>query len=223
MKWVRIAYKVFKAILDRVYRGACWLITLLKFVVNGVEFSWRYQALGIPKINVSLTGKLKIGDNFAFKSGNYFAAIGRANATSFTVRHNAILTIGNNVGLSNTAIACEEKIIIGNNVRIGANVVIYDSDFHSLNVEKRCKIPEDKSDVIRSPVIIEEGVFIGSHSTILKGVIIGQNSIVGSASVVTKNIPPYQIWGGNPAKFLKAISVVNDKCSRSKINEVKLL
>ena len=54
-------------------------------------------------------------------------------------------------------------------------------------------------------MIIEDNVFIGAHSTILKGVRISKNSIVGACSVVSKNIPPNEIWAGNPIKFIKKI------------------
>lgn len=54
-----------------------------------------------------------------------------------------------------------------------------------------------------APVVIEDNVFIGARSIILKGVTIGENSIVGAGSVVTRSIPSNQIWGGNPAKFIR--------------------
>ena len=56
-----------------------------------------------------------------------------------------------------------------------------------------------------APVIIEDTVFIGAKCIILKGVTIGQNSIVGAGSVVTKSIPADEIWGGNPAKFIRKL------------------
>jgi acetyltransferase-like isoleucine patch superfamily enzyme len=61
----------------------------------------------------------------------------------------------------------------------------------------------DKKHAVKLKVIIEDNVFIGAHSTILKGVTIGKNSVIGACSVVTKNIPPNEIWAGNPAKFIK--------------------
>lgn len=58
-------------------------------------------------------------------------------------------------------------------------------------------------------MVIEENAFIGAHSILLKGVRIGRNSIIGAGSVVTKSVPPNQIWGGNPAKYIRDIPVNN--------------
>lgn len=55
-------------------------------------------------------------------------------------------------------------------------------------------------------VCISENAFIGAHSTILKGVTIGTNSIVGACSVVTKDIPSNEVWAGNPARFIRTVN-----------------
>jgi acetyltransferase-like isoleucine patch superfamily enzyme len=68
---------------------------------------------------------------------------------------------------------------------------------------KRNSIPEDRSDVSVAPVVIKDGAFIGGHSTILKGVTIGERAIVGAGSVVRQNIPADEIWAGNPAKSVR--------------------
>ena len=61
----------------------------------------------------------------------------------------------------------------------------------------------DEPGVKSSPVTIGDDVFIGAHSTILKGVTIGDRAIIGACSVVTKNVPDDEIWAGNPARFIR--------------------
>ncbi len=85
---------------------------------------------------------------------------------------------------------------------IGGGTCIYDTDFHPLTTADRLNDNDEK--IVSAAVIIEQNVFIGANCTILKGVTIGKNSIVGACSVVAKKIPPNEIWAGNPAKFIKA-------------------
>jgi len=107
--------------------------------------------------------------------------------------------------MSGTTIVCRKEVNIGNYVKIGGNVCIYDTDFHSLNPKERAITEEDKSKTMSKKVILEKNGFIGVHSTILKGVTVGKNSMVGACSLVAKNIPANEIWAGNPAKFIKKI------------------
>lgn len=81
---------------------------------------------------------------------------------------------------------------------------VYTTDFHSLDPKVR-QTNRDLKERKSAPVIIEENVFIGAHCTILKGVTIGKNSIIGAGSVVTKSVPANEIWAGNPAKFIRKI------------------
>jgi acetyltransferase-like isoleucine patch superfamily enzyme len=150
------------------------------------------------------SGSIVIGDKFKFNSGKYFNIIGRNQTLSFQVWGK--LTIGDRVRMSGTTIICKNTISIGDDVMIGGNVVIYDSDFHSLDHLKRNAEPEDRSDAVSAPVIICKGAFIGAHTTIVKGVVIGENAIVGLCSVVTNHIPANEVWAGNPARFIRKIN-----------------
>ncbi|MDO4738307.1 MAG: acyltransferase [Bacteroidales bacterium] len=144
-----------------------------------------------------------IGKHFRCVSSRH---IGMDNTveSKISVMGGAILSIGHHSGMTNSTINCHESITIGNYVNIGAGCLIVDSDFHSLDWSDRM----DGTDVLKkrnAPVIIKDLVFIGAHSIVLKGCTIGEKSIIGAGSVVTKDIPDGEIWAGNPAKFVKKI------------------
>ena len=125
--------------------------------------------------------------------------------THIVVCPNAILSIGNNSGITSTAIYCAEKIEIGNYVNIGAGCLVMDTNFHSTNWEIRMDRKKDIINAKTAPVKIDDFVFIGARSIICKGVHIGEKSLVAAGSVVVKDIPAGELWGGNPAKFIKKI------------------
>jgi acetyltransferase-like isoleucine patch superfamily enzyme len=113
--------------------------------------------------------------------------------------------IGNNVYIGNRAsfYASISHIKIGNNVMFGPNVTIRGGN-HRIDIvgkymfDVKEKLPENDQDVI-----IEDDVWVGCNTTILKGVTIHQGSVIAAGAVVTKNVPPYAIVGGNPAKVIK--------------------
>jgi len=105
------------------------------------------------------------------------------------------LTIGNNSRINGTHIAAQNKITIGNNVRIGPYTLIMDSNYHD--------IEDHFLNVEGTHVIIEDDVWITSRVTILKSVTIGKGSVIAAGAVVTKDVPPYSIYGGVPAKEIK--------------------
>ena len=137
-----------------------------------------------------------IGDNTCFRSGSTTNLIGVNRPCILSVLTNeASLTIGNNCGFSGTVIGCFAKIIIGDNVRCGANTLITDSDWH----------PEDERSGKAAPIYIEDNVWLGVNTVVLKGVRIGKNSVIGAGSVVTKDIPENVIAAGNPCKVIRSL------------------
>ena len=179
-------------------------MSFIIFYINGVQFS-SLNNVGWPQVNIGFGGSCFIGKGFHSNNRERANPIGRFNKCSIIVGNKGKLIIGSNVGMSSTAIVCHHSIIIGDNVKIGGNVVIYDTDFHSLKANNRLCQSLDINLTKVLPVKISNNVFIGAHSTILKGVIIGENAVIGACSVVTKSIPANEVWGGNPAKFLKMI------------------
>jgi acetyltransferase-like isoleucine patch superfamily enzyme len=178
-------------------------ITKIMFLVMKVEAS-SFVTSGTPVIRVDKSGYFFIGRDFKMNNGYRANIIGRQQKCIFIVGPNAELTIGAHVGISSTAIVCRKKIVIEDHVLIGGNTVIYDTDFHPLNSADRINSPEKQSPLIKNKAVrIKRNAFVGAHTTILKGVTIGERSIVGAGSVVTRDIPADEIWGGNPAYFIK--------------------
>ena len=148
-------------------------------------------------------GELKIGNNFRVNSNIDGNPIGGDIRSAFVTRNGGIITIGNNVGISNSTIVASKSVTIEDDVLIGGSCKIYDTDFHSIEYEFRMQKPDIH--VKSAPVLIKKGAFIGAHSIVLKGVTVGKKSIVGAGSVVTRDIPDGEIWAGNPARFIRKI------------------
>ena len=156
------------------------------------------------KISVYGDGKIIIGNNVTINSCQNSNPIGGSNKTILNARHGGYIHIGNNCGISNSAIVAFEGVSIGENTLLGGNCSIYDTDFHSLNSSERDLVAQDG--VMKKPIMIGDNVFIGAHSIILKGVTIGNESIIGAGSVVTKSVPPGEIWAGNPARYIRKVN-----------------
>ena len=148
--------------------------------------------------------KVYFGNGFISRSG-VDAGIDCGNGSKIYVGENAMLKIGEFSGITNSIIQCHEKIIIGSYVNIGAGCMIMDSNFHSTNWQDRLDRKKDVKNSRTAPVTIGNVVFIGARSIICKGVTIGDHSMIAAGSVVVKDIPANEMWGGNPAKFIKKL------------------
>jgi acetyltransferase-like isoleucine patch superfamily enzyme len=150
-------------------------------------------------------GNIVFGDNVTINSdGRLHNTMGGETHTHLNTQEEGAIIIGNNVGISNSAITSKARIEIGDNTLIGSNCIIIDSDFHSIDYNDRREIPD--KNIKSKPVLIGNDVFIGARSIILKGVTIGNGCLIGAGSVVTKNVPDNEMWGGNPACFVKKIN-----------------
>ena len=136
----------------------------------------------------------------------------------FLFAHGGKIEIGKNCYIGEkTRIRSANSIKIGNEVMISDDVNIYDTDAHSLNYILRQKefvevvilnnLIKDPNDVDTqsAPVVIEDHVWIGFNVGILKGVTIGKGAIIGAGSVVTKDLEPFTVVAGNPAKIIKRL------------------
>jgi acetyltransferase-like isoleucine patch superfamily enzyme len=200
-------YRILRKVNQKLIITALQPLAYIRLVGNGVSFNSTLICNGLPIVDVGRDATCRIGDHCTINSNIRFNQIGRYSPSFFIVRNQGRLTIGSHTGISSSAIICYNEITIGNYVNIGGNVVIYDSDFHSLDFKLRRNNEEDLKNAISKPVVIEDDVFVGAHSTILKGITIGKGAIIGAGSVITKNVPAYEVWGGNPAKFIRKLEI----------------
>lgn len=117
------------------------------------------------------------------------------------------IIIGNGVGISALVnITCANKIVIGDGVRIGRMVLITDNSHGNNDTVTELNIPVLERQVVsKGSVVIGKNVWIGERACILPNVTIGDGAIIAANAVVTKDVPPYSIVGGCPAKVLKII------------------
>ena len=130
-----------------------------------------------------------------------------------TDKINGELQLGKYILISpGTSIRSAQKIVIGDSTMIASDVTITDSDWHDIY---------DRTDYVASPkeVIIQENVWIGEKSLILKGSKIGKNSIIGAGSVVSGEVTANVIFAGNPAKEIKKLDEKSFKTRESLFSE----
>ena len=181
-----------------------YILSIPKFIIffsNNVKFDSFPKIYGIPVIRNR--GNFTIGRNCIITSRQTVNPTGGNARCFFFVAPNCQLIIGNNVAISNAIIHVKTAIEIEDNVMIGGGSQIFDSDFHSINYEQRMQRPDNT--FIKSKTTLKYGSFIGANSIILKGVTIGEKSVIAAGSVVTKSVPANEIWGGNPAKKIKNV------------------
>ena len=110
------------------------------------------------------------------------------------------ITIGFGSGIGANSVIPSD-VVIGRYDMIGQETMIFTSN-HRMD---RLDIPMGQQGMTQTrPVIIGDDVWIGARCTILPGVHIGKGAVIGAGAVLTKDVPPYEVWGGNPARKLKS-------------------
>lgn len=204
MTWL-ITEKITSAVRkdEETHTGITALFSMIKRAYKGL--------IRVSIAKIALTGCYKVGKLVTVRAfpiidangkiiiGNYVKIWSHIGKTQLSAGKNAILCIGDNTFINTgVIISARKEIRIGKNCQIANQVIILDNDFHG--VENREK-PENPA-----PVIIEDNVWLATRCTVLKGVTIGKGAVVAAGAVVTKDVPPYTLVGGVPAKVIKVFS-----------------
>jgi acetyltransferase-like isoleucine patch superfamily enzyme len=175
----------------------------LSFRGAGVQVGEGWKFYGLPIWQKHRESTLILGKNANLRCTTRSNPLGIAHPCILSTRTpHANLLIGDDFGMTGGSIVCEQSITIGHRVMMGANSLIIDTDFHPLDPQERYQKPTNGK---TAPIIIEDDVFIGMYSIILKGVTIGQGSVIGAGSVITRDVPPQTIVAGNPAKVIRPV------------------
>lgn len=128
--------------------------------------------------------------------------------------------IGERVYFGGGTVICREKVTIGNDVTMAWGINLYDHDSQSLDWRRRAETVQhfyemqgapscydklDWADVKAAPIVIEDKVWIGFDAVILKGVRVGEGAVIGARSVVARDVEPYTVVAGNPARTIKRV------------------
>jgi len=174
-----------------------WIRFYLALKQIRVGTDWRLY--GTPVIQRHRDSRISIGDRLELRSwawSNPLVADHRCLLATWT--QGASIEIGDGFAMTGGSICAAQHIEIGDDVTIGANCVIMDTDFHQLpgNHDTRPR------EAATQPVMIKDSVFIGTRSLVLKGVSIGPSAVIGAGSVVTRSIPANTVAVGNPARVI---------------------
>ncbi len=172
----------------------------MRLRVRGVTCGPGLSVYGGVDIRIHRTAKVTIGRRNRWNSGFLANPVGGYRRLGIWVGRNAVLAIGNDVGLSSSTIVCSHAITIHDGVFVGGDCHIYDTDVHSMQYDRRIAQPDLGAKW--APIVIKEQCFIGARCIILKGVTIGRRAVVAAGSVVTRDVPDGEVWGGNPVRRL---------------------
>jgi acetyltransferase-like isoleucine patch superfamily enzyme len=173
------------------------------------------NSIMLPNFNVDLRNPvadkkyIRIGDDCMVNSCFVFESEGGE------------VSLGDRVYLGGGTIICRSRIIFGSDIFVAWGGYFYDHDSHSLDYRQRHLdmrrqlddyrsgknfiLSKDWSVVNSKPIVIEDNVWIGMHCTILKGITIGEGAIVGAGSVVSRDVAPWTVVAGNPARVVKQL------------------
>lgn len=183
---------------------------ILKNKYRSIQFGHNVLILGkLPYFKLFKYSKCRIGDNVILNSDFKNSNTALSTRCKFVIGYNGNIEIGDNTMLNGCSITSYKSVTIGKNCQIGSFSLITDTDFHPVNpCEREKQVTKQKYDlatVNKKSIIIGDNVWVGWNAILLKGTIIGNNSIVAAGSIVLGEFPDNVIIAGNPARIVKKI------------------
>lgn len=157
----------------------------------------RGAALGGPRVrlrgrpHVTTKGHLAIGDNVSIHSFLHRVQLSAGKGAELIIGRDSFINNG-------VVLSAREKVHIGERVQIGPHVIAMDCDFHGVD--------DRNGEAPTAPIIVEDDVWLATRCTLLKGVRVGRGSVVAAGAVVTKDVPPYTLVGGIPARPIRSLA-----------------
>ena len=161
-----------------------------RFYLRKTQLGAKVRVDGRPLIHPA--GNIIIGNRCRFSAVMGGLELGTGPDGTLEIGENTFINYG-------TSISAMQHVKIGKNCNIGTYCMIMDNDFHRLEPERRYELPES------GPITIEDNVWLGGRVIVLKGVTVGEGSVVAAGSIVTKDIPPRSIAVGSPAKVVRTL------------------
>ena len=173
--------------------------------MRGVRCGRALTLAGRPLVTGAKRGLITLGERVELVSVSNRTNLGvRAPTIIRILAPAASITIGDDTGISGAVICAAQNVKIGKRCLLGADVMVFDTDFHHLEPEGR-RYGQPDWPKISAAVVIEDDVFIGTRSIVMKGVTIGRGSVVGAGSVVTSDVPPMTLVAGVPARHIRSL------------------
>ncbi len=209
MKTLRLALA--GAAVLRARASVAWwsLVARARLRAHGAAVGRGLRVRGPIRLHCHRTGTIRVGDDCRIQSGFAGNAVGGGSRMAFWVGPGARLELGRRVGLSNSTIVCLRSVTIEDEALLGGGSAVYDTDFHSLDPDERSR--PGNPGARTAPVRVGRRAFVGGHSIVLKGTTIGDGAVVGAGSVVRGQVPPGQVWTGNPARFVRQLELASTR------------
>jgi acetyltransferase-like isoleucine patch superfamily enzyme len=150
----------------------------------------RVRLWGVPAVKNE--GRLLIGDRTRITSTIATFELGVGPGATMDIGSGVLINYGCSFGAT-------KLLRIGDRCNIGTQCILIDNAFHELDPDRRDEQPESQ------PVVLERNVWLASRVIVLPGVTIGENSVIGAGSVVTKDVPPNVLAAGIPARVIRPI------------------